>query len=175
MYSKAKILDHPIHPMLIPFVVASYAGTLLGTIFFALIADPFWFRFAMVCNFIGVIMAPIAAIPGLIDWVSGIPSGIKAKTDGLKHMVLNLTALAIFAVHLFLNIGQWNATAPVASFSILLPVVGVALTIVAGYFGWTLVQKHHVGVSFTGAEKQCIQLSTVREQKQSQERRKKAA
>lgn len=172
MYSKVKVLGHPVHPMLVPFVIGSYAGALLGYAVYAATTDPFWFNFGYVCNIIGVIMAVVAAIPGFIDWLAGIPRGTMAKADGLKHMLLNVTALVLFSTNLFLYYGQWNTAAPDASFSFVLPLLGVLVSVAAGYLGWTLVQKHHVGILFTKKEEQCI-LYDIAEERRS--RSKKAA
>lgn len=149
MYSKIKIAGHPVHPMLIPFPVAFYTATLAAFITYAVNADPFWFRVAYAANAAGVVMALVAAIPGFLDWALGIPSETHAKRDGLKHMGLNVTALALFAINLWLNSGQWNAVTPITRFAIILPLFGLISTIAAGYLGWTLVQKHHVGVQIT--------------------------
>ncbi len=146
MYSRVKIAGHPVHPMLVSFPIAFYTATFASYITYAVNGDPFWFRAAYAANFAGVIMALVAAIPGFIDWSMGIPAGTHAKKDGIKHMSLNVTALALFAITLWLNSGQWGAPAPVMRYAIVLPALGLISTVAAGYLGWTLVQKHHVGV-----------------------------
>ncbi len=149
MYSKIKIAGHPLHPMLIPFPIAFYTATLIGYITYSINQDPFWFRLAYVANWAAVVMALVAAIPGFIDWSTGIPDGIQAKKDGLIHMVLNVTSLALFAITLWLNSGQWTALLPELRLAIILPLIGFLTTLAAGYYGWTLVQTHHVGVQIT--------------------------
>jgi uncharacterized membrane protein len=79
MYSKVKVLGHPIHPMLVPLVIGSYVGALFGYLIFAATPGPFWFHFGYVCNLTGVLMAVVAAIPGFIDWLWGIPRETAAK------------------------------------------------------------------------------------------------
>lgn len=146
MYSKLKLFGHPIHPMLVAYPIALYTATLVAYILYALLGDIFWFRFAFVTNVAGVLMALVAAIPGFLDWLVGIPNGIRAKSDGLKHLLLNVTALLIFAINLLFYLGQWNASNPNPLLAVLLSLVGVVLTVAAGFFGWTLIQNHHVGV-----------------------------
>ncbi|MCA1555030.1 MAG: DUF2231 domain-containing protein [Chloroflexi bacterium] len=70
---------------------------------------------ALVTNVTGVIMALVTAIPGFLDWLLGIPAGTRAKSAGLTHMLLNVSALVVFAINAFMNLGQWNATAPDAT------------------------------------------------------------
>jgi hypothetical protein len=89
-------------------------------------------------------------------------------------MVLNVTALALFSANLGLYSGQWNTAVPDARFSFVLPLLGVFVTLGAGYLGWTLVQKHHVGIIFTKKEEQCI-LHDIAEARARQKKVKRAA
>lgn len=146
MRSKAKLFGHPMHPMLIAFPVAFYTGTLVSGIIYAASENLFWFRVAMVCNVAGVVMALVAAIPGLIDYASVIERRSQANKDATKHMLINVGVVAIFALNLLLNLGNWYDALPPAGSTILLSLVGVGLTGVAGGLGWKLVQTHHVGI-----------------------------
>jgi uncharacterized membrane protein len=149
VYSKAKLLGHPIHPMLVAFPVAFYTGTLAAFIAYAASQDPFWGRLANIVNWAGVVTAGVAAIPGLIDWAMGIPRQSAAKRTGLTHMVLNVSALLVFFVCAIAYSGH---DLPPASTGIVLSAVGVALTLPAGFFGWKLVQDHHVGIRLSPAQ-----------------------
>lgn len=152
MYSKVKVFGHPVHPMLVPFPIAFYTATLFCFIVFAANGDTFWFRAGFAANVAAVVMALVAMVPGFIDWSMGIPGGTHAKSDGLKHMLLNATAFILFAVNLWTNSGQWNAAVPVMRYAIILPLLGFLVTIAAGFFGWKMVQTHHVGVQMTPVE-----------------------
>jgi uncharacterized membrane protein len=156
MYSKIKIFGHPLHPMLVAFPIAFYTATLVAFVVYAVVGDPFWFRLAYTANAAGVLMAVVAAIPGFLDWLIGIPRNSQAKKHGLQHMLFNVTALILFALTLWLNSGQWNAARPETTLSIVLPAIGFLLTLMAGYLGWTLVQTHHTGVQFTPDEERCL-------------------
>jgi uncharacterized membrane protein len=61
-------------------------------------------------------------------------------------MLCNVLALACFTVTAFLECPKWNDSNPALGIAIPLTAIGFALTLAAGFFGWTLVQKHHVGV-----------------------------
>jgi len=145
MYSKIKILGHPIHPMLIAFPVAFYTGSLASFIAYNSNNDIFWFKAGYVANVAGVIMALVAAIPGFIDWLY-IPSESKAKKTGVFHLICNVVALLLFAINLWMLKGEWNDTNPGVGAALILTGAGFVITIIAGFLGWTLVQKHHVGV-----------------------------
>lgn len=157
MYSKVKIAGHPVHPMLVPFPIAFYTATLFSFVVYALGGDPFWFRAGYAANVAAVVMAVVAVIPGFIDWSMGIPSGTHAKRDGLKHMLLNATSLVLFTINWGMNSGQWDAVTPITRYAIILPLLGVMATIGAGWFGWKMVQTHHVGVQITPAEERLEQ------------------
>jgi len=148
MYSKIKIFGHPIHPMLVAFPVAFYTGALAAFIAYNSNADVFWFKVGYVANAAGVIMAVVAALPGFIDWLY-IPADSRAKKTGLFHMLCNVTALVLYALNIWMIKEKWNDPNPTLGSAILLTGAGFVLTLVAGFLGWALVQKHHVGVDIT--------------------------
>ena len=146
MYSKAKLAGHPIHPMLVAFPIAFYTGTVATLIAYAATRDPFWLRAAMFTNIAGVVMAAVALIPGAID-LFALPPRSRARVTGYQHAGANLVALAMFVISGILVWRAWHGTdvrevaAPLA-----LDAVGLAALSVAGFLGWDLVQRHHVGV-----------------------------
>jgi len=146
MESKANILGHPIHPMLVGFPVAFYLATLIAYVIYALTGSTFAFRVGVTANVAGVANAAIAAVPGFIDWAFAIPKGHPAKAIGLEHMILNVSALVLFGIDAFMQVAHWNDAAPDSFAAIALASVGSVLTFAAGYLGWKMVQMHHVGV-----------------------------
>lgn len=156
MYTKARIAGHPIHPMLVAFPVALYCATVAALFVHLGTNDVFWYRAALYCNIGGVVMAAVAAVPGLIDLI-GVPAQSRARVTGLRHAAFNVLALALFtisAVVLYRNAGN-NLVPAVGYYAIdttapiILSVLGALSTVVAGYLGWTMVQTHHVGVKPT--------------------------
>ena len=156
MYTKARIAKHPIHPMLIAFPVALYVATVVALFVHLGTLDPFWYRVAMWTNISGVVMAAVAAVPGLIDLLS-LPPHTRARATGYRHAAFNVLSLVLFAISAVLlyqkagnsftlepGIYRMDVTAP-----LVLGVLGVLSTCVAGYLGWTLVQTHHVGIKPT--------------------------
>ena len=155
MYSKIKLFGHPIHAMLVGFPVTLYTAALVAYVIAQASGDAFWFRMGIAANVAGVVMALVTAIPGFLDWLLGIPTASPAKGTGLAHMLLNVSALVIFAVNAVLHLGFWiNPVARDATLAIVLGLVGIVLTLMAGWLGWTLVQHHHVGVELSPEQEQ---------------------
>jgi uncharacterized membrane protein len=148
MYSKIKIAGHPLHAMLVPFPVVLYTATLVCLITYVCTMDLFWFKVALKANWGAVLTAVLAALPGFIDWLS-IPKNRKAKKVGVAHMFCNVSALLLFSLNLYLQCEQRNMMEPDVTMGIVLSSAGVILTVIAGFLGWSLVQKHHVGVVLT--------------------------
>lgn len=149
MYSKATVAGHPIHPMLVGFPVVCYTGTLVGFAAYAGTGHQFWLNLAIALNVVGVGGALLAAVPGLVDWAFGIPRGSGAKTVGLAHAALNVTALGLFAGSLGAYAGHWNGPATGTTLGLALSSAGLACTLAAGFLGWTLVQNYHIGIRLT--------------------------
>lgn len=161
MYSKAKILGHPVHPMLVAFPVAFYVSTLAAFIVYAASTNPFWFRMATILNWAGVAMAAVAAVPGTIDWATGIPRRTEAKRTGLLHAGLNVMALVFFLINAIVYTAHWDELLPPAGTGIVLSAIGVLFTLPAGFLGWSLVQDHHVGVRLTPEQERLEPLNPV--------------
>jgi uncharacterized membrane protein len=154
MYSKVKLFGHPIHPMLVAFPVAAYTGTLATFVVYDVNGHPFWLNAAIALNVAGVCAAVLAALPGLVDWLFGIPRRSGAKTVGLFHAFFNVAALGLFLASIDRYADSWNAGAADPTFGLVLSSAGVAATLMAGGLGWRLVQTYHVGILLTPAQEQ---------------------
>jgi uncharacterized membrane protein len=146
VYSKIKIGGHPVHPMLAAFPVACYVGTLAGFAVYAANGHLFWLNLAIALSVAGTGTAVLTALAGLADWMLGIPRDSAAKMTGLLHAGLNVTALGLFLAAMASYVTNWNGPAISAALGVVLSAAGVAVTIAAGFLGWTLVQDYHVGV-----------------------------
>ncbi|MBV9278710.1 MAG: hypothetical protein JOZ41_01385 [Chloroflexi bacterium] len=138
MYSKVKVLGHPVHPMLVAYPIALYTATLVSYVVFVLWGhgDYAWMKLAIAANVGGVAMAAVAAVPGLVDWATGIPAGSPARRHGLVHLALNAAALGLFLIDALLHVGDWQQTNhPHTAAGVILAALGVLCTIGAGFFG----------------------------------------
>lgn len=108
-----------------------------------------WLNFAIALNIAGVGGALLAALPGFVDLAFGVPRASGARSVGLAHAGLNVTALALFAISLGVYAGHWNGPAKSATLGLALASAGVVCTLAAGFLGWMLVQDYHIGIRFT--------------------------
>jgi uncharacterized membrane protein len=143
MESRAKLLGHPIHPMLIVLPLGLFIGAVVFDAIFlwrgstTLATVGFW-------NIVGGIVGGLlAAVFGVIDWLA-IPAGTRAKRVGLLHAGSNVLAIAAFAVVCWLRYGAAQLETTTSLFAI--EVVALALGAVGGWLGGELVDRLGVGV-----------------------------
>ena len=146
MASPASIGGHPIHPMIIPFPIALWVFSLVADVVYLWRGNPIWKDWiAFYTLLAGTIMAAVAAVPGLIDWLSlKEPKVVKIAN---WHARLNVIALLVFAGSFYLRTtGGAELTGDNHTIPLLLSVLGVVLISISGYLGGELVFKHGVGV-----------------------------
>jgi uncharacterized membrane protein/nitrite reductase/ring-hydroxylating ferredoxin subunit len=141
MKSHAAVSSHPLHAMLIPFPFAF----LVGAVFFDAIGllgglPAFW----LVGHYLlaaGIIMALVAAIPGIIDYASTVPPRSSAKKRAATHGLTNSFAVALFATAWFSR----TAAEP-DLMAVVLEVAGAAVLSSGAWMGGTLVYRNQIGV-----------------------------
>ena len=144
MQSKASIGGHPIHPMLIPFPIALWATSFAVDVLFYLLRLPVLLTMAKFMLAAGCLAAVAAAIFGIIDWL-GIKNG-EVKKVANWHARLNVIALIVFAISLFLRMGNYShLVGRRLTIPFLLSLVGVILITISGWLGGELVFKYGVG------------------------------
>jgi uncharacterized membrane protein len=143
MESRAKMLGHPVHPMLIVFPLGLFISAVVFDVVRlwsgndTLAAVSFW-------NIAGGILGGLlAAVFGLIDWLA-IPSGTRAKRIGLVHGVGNVVVVGLFALSLWLRALESGYVPSTAA--LVLAIMGFALGGVTGWLGGELVDRLGVGV-----------------------------
>jgi len=142
MESRAKLLGHPVHPMLIVFPLGLLATAVAFDIVGLVQNDSTWFRTSFWMIAAGIIGGLCAAMFGLLDW-TGIPTGTRAKRIGLYHGALNVLVVLLFIASWFMR--QRNNEIP-PSGALTLSFVAVCLTLVGGWLGGELVDRLGVGV-----------------------------
>jgi uncharacterized membrane protein len=146
MKSPASIGGHPIHPILIPFPIGLWVFSLIADVIYLWRGNPVWRDWiAFYALLGGIIGAALAAVFGIIDWLSIKDREVKKTADW--HARLNVIALLVFAASFYLRT-TGGATWVSGSYTIpiLLSVVGIILITVSGWLGGELVFKHGMGV-----------------------------
>lgn len=147
MLSKARIGSHPLHPMLVAIPITAYVATFASLVALAATRDPFWFRLALWANMAGVVSALVAAVPGAVDLLTVVPRRTVARRTGVIHAIANVLALVFFAINLFFLSEAYGSGEPLnLTAALILTGAGNLVTMVAGWFGWEMVQRHHVGI-----------------------------
>lgn len=141
MKSKVNIKSHPLHPILIPFPIAFFTGTLISHLAGWLLNKPNLLITAYYLNIAGIAFALLAAIPGFIDFLYTVPPKSSAKKRAAQHGITNVVMLVCFIVAFFL---RRNGSGDIIL--VLLEIIGVSLMIIAGWLGGTLVYRNQIGV-----------------------------
>ena len=143
MESKAKILGHPIHPILIPFPLGLLSTSVVFDVIHLLTGNGKWSEVSFWMIAAGVIGGLAAAVFGLIDWLA-IPSGTRAKAVGMWHGATNVVMVGLFIVSWLLRA---NAPGDPDSVAIVISFVAVGLASLGGFLGGELVVRLGVGVA----------------------------
>ena len=143
MRSKASYKGHPIHPALIPFPFAFLSGAFLFDLVGRLTDRAPWWNTGANLAAAGIAMALVAAVPGLIDYRYTVPPKSTGKKRATRHMLANLSAVALFAVAWWLR-GSASSAPGVAQ--LVLEGAGLALLSAGGWMGGVLVNRNQIGV-----------------------------
>jgi len=137
----ARLLGHPVHPMLIVFPLGLFPTALLFDIIYLATRNLMWSTMAFWMIAVAIIMALAAAAFGLVDWL-GIQPRTRAKRIGALHGVGNVIVVFFFAVSWLTRRDNHAAS----SLAIVLEVSGVVLALVTGWLGGELVDRLGIGV-----------------------------
>jgi uncharacterized membrane protein len=141
--STFSIAGHPIHPMLIPFPVAFFAGTLVVDVVHSQSDDPFWAAASVWLLSAGLVMAALAAIAGLIDFMGD--RRIRQIKDAWIHMTGNVVLVLIEVINLWRRVVDGPDF--ILPLGLVLSVISTGLLLFNGWKGWEMVYRHRVGVS----------------------------
>jgi uncharacterized membrane protein len=141
--STAAIAGHPLHPALITFPIAFLVGALVTDVVYWVMRTAFWAEFSVWLIGAGVAMGVIAAILGLIDFLT--VERARKHSAGWIHLIGNLVAMIIATISLLLRWG--NPAAPILPTGLILSAITGAVLGVTGWFGGELVFRYLVGVS----------------------------
>jgi uncharacterized membrane protein len=139
--STAKPRGRPNVPALVPFPIACFAGALVTDLMYWRTADVMWERFSIWLITIGLILAGVAVIAGVIDVVLGK----RFRRLGWPHVVGYVLALALSLINAFVH--SRDAYTAVVPTGLTLSGLVVIILLVTGWAGSALVHRHRKGVA----------------------------
>jgi uncharacterized membrane protein len=141
--STARIGEHPIHPMLIPFPIAFFVATFLCDIAFWRTHNDAWATASLWLLGAGLVMAALAAVAGLIDVLG--EARIRALQEVWWHAGGNVLLVLIQLFSFYRRFTE--GTAAVVPTGLVLSLVAVGIMLFTGWMGWQMVYRDHVAVS----------------------------
>ncbi|HVE79947.1 MAG TPA: DUF2231 domain-containing protein [Gemmatimonadaceae bacterium] len=142
MESRAKLLGHPIHQMLIVFPLGLLATAAIFDAIYLVTDRGRWAEVAYYMIAAGIIGGALAAPFGTIDWIA-VPHGTRAKRVGALHGAGNVAVLAMFAASWLL---RRDAPAAPETAALVLSFAGAGLSLATAWLGGELVDRLGVGV-----------------------------
>src|SRR5437763_451567 len=141
---EGKPLRHPIHPMLVHFPIGFFVLSFILDLFSLGPPRPFLLLAAFYAMLFGIITALFAAIPGFVDYTD-IRRDHPGKGAATAHMSLNLIAVVLYAINLWIRAGM-PTTTRVGSLPLILSIIGISVLSVSGYLGGRLVYDEGIAV-----------------------------
>jgi uncharacterized membrane protein len=142
MESRAKLLGHAVHPMLIVFPLGLLGMAEIFDLLALGMRQGYWAEIALWMMVAGVVTGLIAAPFGLIDWLA-IPPNTRAKRIGVIHGVGNVIVVLMFAASAWM---RWDIPQAPTMMAMVLSFAAFALALVTGWLGGELVERLRVGV-----------------------------
>ncbi len=142
MKDLARVGNHPIHPMLVPLPIGLWIFSLVTDIIFRVNGNEVWSVVTYYAMAGGIIGAVLAALPGFVDIIALKSSPV--KKIAIWHMLINVSALILFIINLYLRTGDPTAISP-----FILSIVGVLFILVSGWLGGQMVYVHGLAVDET--------------------------
>lgn len=149
MKSSVIVAKHPLHPMLIPIPIGAFVLALIGDLAYLGTTNPFWYSFATWSIVVGVVSGLLAAVPGLIDYLT-VVRGRDARRTATTHMILNVSVVAVFAINAAIRFFSTASTGPNHWLTLAMTVVGDAALMYSGWLGGHLVYHHRIGIEEPG-------------------------
>jgi uncharacterized membrane protein/nitrite reductase/ring-hydroxylating ferredoxin subunit len=144
--AQGKPLRSPLHPALVHLPVALFPLALLLDVgsWVWRGADAGLVRAAFFSHVLGLATGLVAALFGLVDYTE-IRKDHPARKTATRHLVLNVVAIALFAVSTWIRWGD-PERAPTPLLPLVITLVGVAVLSYSGYLGGRLVYDDGIAV-----------------------------
>ena len=109
--STMRIFRQPIHPMLVPILIACFVGVLLTDLTYWWSAEMMWANFSAWLVSVVVIIGLMAAIFGLIDFLGN--RAVLAQPPAWPHALGNVVVLILATLNMFVHSrDSWTSVVP---------------------------------------------------------------
>ncbi len=143
MESRAKLLGHPIHPMLIVYPLGLLSTAVVFDVLYLVTGNADLSIFSYWALAAGLIGGLAAAVFGLWDWLA-VPQGTRAKRVGLWHGAGNLVVVALFGLAFLMRLSDPSYLPDVMP---MVPgVIGALIALGTAWLGGELVYRLRIGV-----------------------------
>jgi uncharacterized membrane protein len=140
--STLSICGRPVHAMLVPIPIVCFVATLVTDIVYWRTAAMMWADISAWLLVIGLMVSIFAAAAGLIDFFGD--RAIRELRAAWIHALGNISALILSIFNAFIH--TRDAYTSVVPSGLILSALVVAILLVTGWNGWTMVYRHGVGV-----------------------------
>ncbi len=146
MKTRASFAGEPIHPMLVHYPIALWTTSVVTDIIFYFYRNTSLILISKFLIAAGIVGAILAALPGLIDFLTITEPA--AKKTGTLHLVLNVSALLLFGLSLYLRMKNYGAPAVGHHLQVpfIVSVAGLIDMTIGASLGGKLVYRYRMGV-----------------------------
>ena len=143
MRARAQIKSHPIHPFLVAFPIGLFITSFVFDLMGLYGPHPSLWTAAWYCIVAGLCGAAVAAVAGAVDLFSVVPPNSSGRNRGYKHALLNVVMVGLFVAVAVRRDGPHAAP---DALSLLLSAFGIAVLVMSGWLGGTLVYRNQIAV-----------------------------
>jgi uncharacterized membrane protein len=140
--STAAIGGHPVHVMLVAVPITCFVGTLITDLVYWKTANMQWANMSAWLLTVGIIVAVLAAIAGLIDFL--FSHRIRRLRPAWIHAIGNTLVLLLSILNAFVH--SRDAYTSVVPEGLILSALVVLILLVTGWNGWAMVYRHGVAI-----------------------------
>jgi uncharacterized membrane protein len=133
----------PIHSMLVPFPIVCFVGVFFTDLAYWKTLNVMWERFSIWLLVVGLIMAALAIVAGLIDFIFSRQA--RAVRPAWLHVIGTIVVLALSVLNAFVH--SRDAYTAVVPQGIVLSGIVFIILLITGWMGWGMVYHQRVGVS----------------------------
>jgi uncharacterized membrane protein len=137
------LCGYPLHAMIVPFPMVCFVSTLVTDIAYWQTGAMLWADISAWLLVVGLIFSLFAATAGLIDFFGD--RRIRELRAAWIHGLGNIAALVLSTFNALIH--TRDAYTSVVPSGLILSSLVVAILLITGWNGWTMVYRHGVGVS----------------------------